>query len=276
MIAALEPKDYASILPLYQDLESVFPLIGAVIQNQQRGQVFVDQPGSPASAVVITGFGFMSFLGTDQNEDFNSGLASLLADTTRIKPAYLLWYAPPAAWRQRLDALLPEPVRCRERARFEFRAELADFIHHGSRSPHGFELKRINEELLPKSEELGTNISSRFWSSGADFLKHGLGVGLVKDGKIVSMCYAACVDGGLAEIDIVTAPEYRGSGLGTLVARQFIKECLHDGVTPTWDCFTGNLASYKLAERLGFVSVRTYPFYNFNIPLKVDIPAVSQ
>lgn len=271
MIAALDPEDYPSVLPLYQDLESVFPLIGAVIQNQQRGQVFVDQPESPASAVVITGFGFMSFLGTDQNEDFNSDLASLLADTAGIKPAYLLWYAPPAAWQQRLDALLPEPVRCRERARFEFRSELADFIHRDSRCPHGFELKRINEELLPKAEELGTDISSRFWSSDADFLKDGLGVGLVEDGKIVSMCYAACVDGGLAEIDVVTAPEYRGSGLGTLVAQQFIRESLREGIKPTWDCFTGNLASYKLAEKLGFVSIRTYSLYSFNIPLMVDV-----
>lgn len=271
MIAALDPKDYPSVLPLYQDLESVFPLIGAVIQNQQRGQVFVDQPGSPASAVVITGFGFMSFLGTDQNEDFNSGLASLLSDTTRIKPAYLLWYAPPAAWRQRLDALVPEPVRCRERARFEFRAELADFIHHVPSCPDGFELKRINEELLPKAEELGTNLSSRFWSSATDFLTHGLGVGLVKDGKVVSLCYAASVAGGLAEIDIVTAPEFRGSGLATLVAQHFIRESLREGITPTWDCFTGNLASYKLAEKLGFIPVRTYSFYNFNIPLMAGI-----
>lgn len=271
MIAALEPKDYPSVLPLYQELESVFPLIGAVIENRQRGQIFVDQPESPASAVVITDFGFMSFLGTDQNKNFNAGLANLLADTTGIKPAYLLWYAPPTAWRQRLDALVPEPVRCRERARFEFRHERADFIHHVLTCPPGFELKRLNEQLLPKTDELGTNISSRFWSSGSDFLKQGLGVGLVKHGRVVSLCYAACVVGGLAEIDIVTAPEYRGSGLGTLVAQQFIKESLREGITPTWDCFTGNLASFKLAERLGFVSVRTYSFYNFNIPLKVDM-----
>jgi len=120
MISALEPKDYPSVLSLYGELESAFPLIGAVIEKQQRGQIFVDQPGSPTAAVVITDFGFMSFLGTDQNKNFNSGLASLLADSATIKPAYLLWYAPPAAWQERLDALLPELVRCRERARFEF------------------------------------------------------------------------------------------------------------------------------------------------------------
>lgn len=276
MISALEPKDYSRVLSLYQELESVFPLIGAVIENRQRGQVFVDQPESPSSAVVFTDFGFMSFLGTDQNKYFNAGLASLMADNTRIKQTYLLWYAPPAAWRQRLDALVPEPVKCRERARFEFHAERADYLHQALSCPPGFDLKRINEELLPMTDELGINVTSRFWSSGAEFLKQGLGVSLIKDGKVVSLCYAACVAGGFAEVDIVTALEFRGAGLATLVAQQFIRECLSEGITPTWDCFTGNLASYKLAERLGFVPIRTYAFYNFNIPLQVEMSAVNE
>jgi hypothetical protein len=267
MIFALAQREHPTVLPLYQATGGVFPLILAVIVNRQRGQVYVDKSASPTAAVVITNFGFMCYLGSDENEGFNAGLVNLLAQPEMIKPSYLLWYDPPAGWRAQLDLLTPEPVRCRERTRFEFHAEQADYINRPTPCPPPFALRRLDEDLLPQTEKLGIDITSRFWSSGADFLAHGLGIGVLKGSEIVSLCYAACVADGLAE-DIVTAAEYRGAGLGALAAQQFVRECLRDDLTPTWDCFTSNIASYKLAERLGFVAVRSYPFYNFNLPLK--------
>ena len=66
---------------------------------------------------------------------------------------------------------------------------------------------------------------------------------------------------------MVTDAEFRGQGLGTIVAQEFNRLCLQNGISPTWDCFDYNTGSMKLAERLGFVEVRRYPFYSFNIPL---------
>jgi predicted GNAT family acetyltransferase len=84
---------------------------------------------------------------------------------------------------------------------------------------------------------------------------------------VVSLCYAAAVADGLAEVDVATDPEFRERGLAGVVTRQFIRECLSRGVAPTWDCFEYNAGSMKLARKIGFVEMRRYPFYSFNVPV---------
>lgn len=270
MITEIELNSFPSVLPLYRATGMCFPLILAVIQKQQRGQLFVDNQENPNSAVVITNFGFMSYIGTEQNETFDAGLGQLLASKGITKASYLLWYSPPPQWQKRLDALVPDLVRRRERTRWEFCEERVNFLREGAECPAGFELRNLDRDLIPKTEKLGVSIDSRFWSSAADFCEHGLGVCLMKNSEVVSVCYCACVADRLAEVDIVTLPDYRGDGLATLVAQQFIKECVSRGWTPTWDCFESNVGSVKLAERLGFIKLRTYPLYSFNVPLKLN------
>lgn len=58
-----------------------------------------------------------------------------------------------------------------------------------------------------------------------------------------------CVE---AEIEIGTAPRFRGSGLAEVVGRAFIAEAERRGFVPSWTCAAGNLPSARLAERLGF------------------------
>jgi hypothetical protein len=39
----------------------------------------------------------------------------------------------------------------------------------------------------------------------------------------------------------------------------FAVHCAERGVTPHWDCWTSNLPSVAIAEKLGFHKVETYP-----------------
>ena len=276
MIVELKPDDFPSVWPLYRAAGVSFPLISAVIQKKQRGQVFVDDRGNPGSAVVLTDFGFMLFLGAEQNESFDEGFAQLLATGGALRPSYILWYAPPAEWQGRLDLIGPDLVRRRERIRFEFRQESADYLKEPARCPAGMELKNLSADLLPKTEKFDVRIDSRFWSSAADAVEHGLGVCLLKDGEVISLCYAAAAADGLAEVDVVTDPAYRGGGLATVAAQQFIRGCLSRGISPTWDCFVYNAGSVKLAEKLGFVQANSYPFYSFNVPIELAAEVVGQ
>jgi RimJ/RimL family protein N-acetyltransferase len=253
MIVELESQDFPEVLPLYHGL--CFPLISAVIQRQQRGQIFTDQQ----TAVVINNFGFMCLLGVEDNPDF----MHLFTGSASIKPTYLLWYAPPPSWQQKLDAA---GARRRERIRYEFNGPPNEPIT----IPSGFEMRQLDRELIPKTNKFKLDLDSRFWSSGEDVEKNGLGFCLLKDGEVVSICYAAAISDGLAEVDVVTDEAYRGRGLGSLVSRQFIRECLLRGIKPTWDCFTYNTNSLRLAERLGFSELVRYPFYSFNTPLTFE------
>ena len=76
MIIELELDSFPRVLPLYRAMGIGYPLILAVIEKKQRGQVFVDNRENPSSAVVITKFGFMSFLGMEQNEVFDAGFTA--------------------------------------------------------------------------------------------------------------------------------------------------------------------------------------------------------
>jgi RimJ/RimL family protein N-acetyltransferase len=262
----LQANEFQCVLPLYRAAGARFPLISVVIQNKQRGQVFADDRESPRSAIVVTNFGFTFFAG-EEKKSSDAELAGLFATGGAFKPSYLLWYSPTANWQRKLDAI-PDLARRRERVRLEFRADSAGWLSETLQSPAGFELKSLSFELIPKTEKFGVKLDSRFWASAADFVENGLGVCLVKDGEVVSLCYAAAVVDGLAEIDVVTDSEHRGLGLGYLVAQQFIRDCLSRGITPTWDCFAGNIGSMKLADKLGFTSARSYPFYSFNVPIE--------
>ncbi len=257
----LESSEFPDVLSLYRSGPLRFPLISAVIENRQRGQVFVD--GNAKSALVLNNFGFMYLIAAEVNRAFDKALVELFTSAKKIKPSYLLWYSPPEFWQQRLDAA---GARRRERIRYQFDGDSSDPIT----CPNGFEMRRLDAELIPKTKKFGIEIDSRFWASAQDVTENGLGFCIIKDGDVVSICYAAAISDGLAEIDVATDEAYRQQGLAVLVSRQFIRECLTRGITPTWDCFAYNTGSRRLAERLGFSELVHYPFYSFNIPSSLD------
>jgi RimJ/RimL family protein N-acetyltransferase len=270
MVVELKPQEFPAVLPLYRSMNVSFPLISAVIQQQQRGQIFVDQSGNPKAALVVTAFGFISYLAFGQNRIFDDELSQLFASTGAFKPAYLLWYSPHENWQEKLNTLGSNLVRRRERIRFEFRPERADYLSQAGNYPSTFQLRDLDAELIQKTEKFGLNIDSRFWSSAADFSQNGMGICLLVEGEVLSLCYAAAIVDGLAEVDVVTAPEHRGQGLAVIVTQQFIRKCLSSNILPTWDCFADNHGSLRLARRLGFIEVNNYSFYSFNVPLKIE------
>lgn len=266
MIEELQPGEFSRVLPLYRVQPGCFPLISAVIQELQRGSILVDNRERPSVAVVITSFGFMLAVGSEHNQEFNAGLTTLLREG-RLAPSYLLWSDPPANWSERLEAAGPGLVRKRERARFEFQQAKATWLDQEEAIQTGFTLQPLTAELLSQAEKFGLNLDSRFWSSATDLLEHGLGVCLVKDGQIASICYAAAVVDGVAEVDVATDKDLRAQGLANIVAQEFIRRSLGHGIMPTWDCFLENAGSMRLAEKLGFAEAYRYQFYSLNIPL---------
>jgi GNAT superfamily N-acetyltransferase len=241
-----------------------FPLIRAVLEGSQGGRVFAD--ARSGASFVVTCFGFAQWVGQEARCRLDGVIEGLLARPEQGLPRYWHWYAPPPHWEDRLEAEGPARMRRRARWRSVFEGTMPALP---APDVLGFELRLLDATLLHQASPLGVDLESRFWRSGSDFLARGLGLCALQDGRIVSLCYAACVTGGLAEVDIVTLPEYRKQGLGRLVAHRFIRECLARGIRPTWDCFTENVASMDLARKLGFGDGWRYPLYSFNVPLDV-------
>lgn len=259
----LNSEHFSTVLPLYRETGRCFPLISAVLQQKQRGQVFVDHQTEPRSAFIITNFGFAQFLGVP-HADYHSSIMGIMTQAGVIRPTYLLWYDPPSVWADSFVTCSPETVKRRDRIRFQYPGGLDCSVPD---CPVGFETKKLDISLLNKTEKFNIQICSRFWASMDDFCENGIGTCIMKDGDIASICYAACVADGLAEVDIVTDPVYRGAGLATVVSKQFIHDCLTRDVRPTWDCFSYNEGSIRLAKKLGFMKEFAYTLLSFNIPI---------
>jgi GNAT superfamily N-acetyltransferase len=256
---------YPNVAALYDESGLCFPLIRAVIDRLQRGSIWADDPARPATAFVVTAFGFTCLVGVARvDTSFDQSLQHLLTTPGDELPGYLLWYAPPPAWRAWLDGRLEGSFRRRERVRLRWDGdEPADVIQSD-----GLRLAPLDIALIPEVDKLGLRMGSRFWSSPEDLLAHGFGACLIDgDGAVISVCYASCVADNRAEIDIATRDDRRGRGYAGIVAREFVRQCRRRRILPTWDCFTANEASLRLAGSLGFVEAGRYPLYSFKTPL---------
>lgn len=117
--------------------------------------------------------------------------------------------------------------------------------------PDGFKLCEINNELLNK---LNGNITPYFsWDSADSFLKKGRGYCIVDGNRAAAWAFTAAVSSKEIDIGIETSSEYRCLGLAEITAKKMIQYCFEQRKRPVWACHYKNIASQKLAEKLGFL-----------------------
>ena len=131
-------------------------------------------------------------------------------------------------------------------------------------------LKYSNEslitELLPVIDnfERALNVDAKtvdvesYCESLENFLAHGFGVCLVKDGEVVSEAYAPYVTTKNIELATLTKESHRGRGYAAITCAHFIQACQARSLAPYWSCDADNAASAKLARKLGFKNEREY------------------
>lgn len=255
---ALSPEARARAYAVYAANNAFFPLIAAVLSGAQRGMVYADRAEASRQIYVEHAFGFAQLLG-QAVPDFEAELQQyLLIDRAFAVPKVRL-YTP-------LSPVFHdcEPMRAfrAERQRFFLRAEAyaAARARLLSRCMDGDVLPVTTETVERVESAFG--LVSRFWPDAAAFVAHARAQVICYAGEPVAICYAAALENGKAEVDILTRPEYRGKGLAMMAAVRFVDDCLAHGVEPLWDCFTNNAGSMALRERLGFLDCAApYEFF---------------
>lgn len=126
--------------------------------------------------------------------------------------------------------------------------------------PKEFELKNIDEELYHRcrASRWSEDLTAQF-ENFEMYQKLGLGVVILKDGKIVSgaSSYTRYIGG--IEIEIDTEKGHRRRGLAYICGARLILECLDRNLYPSWDA--QNLWSVALAEKLGYHFDHPYSAY---------------
>jgi len=130
--------------------------------------------------------------------------------------------------------------------------------------PEGFTIYPIDLSLLQKShlrnyawivEEIEEN-----WLPFEDNLKEIRGFYIEKNNKeIVSWCAIEYLtEDNEVEVGIATRQEYRKLGLALGVGSATAEYCLSKYKSIGWHCSVNNIASIKLAEKIGFKAAKNY------------------
>ena len=97
------------------------------------------------------------------------------------------------------------------------------------------------------------------WPSIERFVKFG--ISLVTEGRIVCWCTSEYVSKGKCGIGIETLQEHRRRGLATIAASAFVEHCWARRIKSYWECDAENIASRRVAEKVGFTKELDYPIY---------------
>ncbi len=185
MIYELNNPDYEKVRPLFHPL-AWHLTSAAVLDGNNPGRVFVDDPANPQTAFMFSPEGCY-LAGNPDNEAFNHALnhAIYAGEVPGERVSALFFVYHPESWEVRLAALLDPrpPIRmlrrhyvCRE-VKYDWRANL----------PDGFAVHRINQALL---NQAGLRIPAHMhnwmgnnWGSTAGFLERGFGFVTIHDAR---------------------------------------------------------------------------------------------
>ncbi len=257
----LNKDSYPAALEIYRSTESFFPLIASVLLDEQDGEVYADDNATPRQVYVEHTFGFAQIFGISC-AGFEADLEQyLLIDRSFSAPKVRL-YTP------HLPEFLNDP-------RWDSLRSLRQrfFIEPGNSFDSQFAaLQQLDTIDLQSGDELDIEeiervfgVVGRFWRSPTDFLHKSNAIVAFRHGKPGSICYSAAHADGSAEIDVLTLPEFRMTGVGKLTVMHFVKRCFDQSISPLWDCFSNNEGSMNLCRSVGFHAPRPpYPFFTIN------------
>lgn len=264
----LESNYFSRVGPLFCELAGHHLFCAGVLAGKYPGQIVVDDPDRPRSALMIKS-GMWCFLGGDAgNDDFNRALGEALAAKQWVgEDAWgLLFINPAGEWRAVLDTLIPERPPVVTPRKFY----LADAEHFNAPPavPDGFALHAMDESLkahvagdLPEdvTNVLDLRAGRDDTPDRAVLDRAAFGYVAVHERACASWAMVDCIAGEHGEMGLFTAEAYRRRGLGMAASGATIRYGLAHGLKAVhWDAVSYNTPSLRMAEKHGLKSVFEY------------------
>ena len=95
-----------------------------------------------------------------------------------------------------------------------------------------------------------------------DLLKNGFAAGALVDNRLVALAHTNAVTAHFADIGVVTDAAWRGKGFASASACIVARRIQELGRTPVWSAGEDNVASLRVAAKLGFVEVSRRVYLN--------------
>jgi RimJ/RimL family protein N-acetyltransferase len=127
--------------------------------------------------------------------------------------------------------------------------------------PDGFEIQPTDRRLLERCE---WRAEMEFYCGSLEnFLLNGIGLCLMHEDDIIVEVYASSLGAGKAEIGAFTRNAYRGRGYAPIACAYLIQACEQRGYQPYWSCDAENMASIRVAQKLGFRQEQAYQVFEY-------------
>lgn len=248
--------DRRKIFSIYQKERFFFPLIGAVIEGKQKGNVYFDNINEIGWIIVIHKFGFAQIILKKYTEQTMEDICKLFISDIIIddhKLNKIRIYT--------IDDILLEYIKNNKILKFEIGTRVRFCLPKLIAKKIGVEDQKINDnEFNYVDKHFKLDLTTRFWRNKIQFIEESTPFILKENQKITSICYGAAVSNNFSEIDVYTDPEYRGKGYAKKAVEGFIKKCNFHHIKPLWDCYENNEGSIKTALAVGFQESFRYNF----------------
>jgi RimJ/RimL family protein N-acetyltransferase len=246
-----------------------------VINGDNEGRIWVDDIKNANTGLLVDNEWSAYLAGDPSNKEFNRSLGKLLKNEIMPKaekhsenanPEYnageFVIYYNNEDWFIALEQdfgiedLLP--LR-----RYYYRFNQLKFPNWKDRIPQGFSIQKVDRRFLQQKHLVNFdevyNWVVNTWRCTEDFFGRGFGFCLVKENEeIVSWGIADWATEDQAEMGIGTSKEYRRQGFATTVTSAAADFCLTNDIRLGWHCSEHNNASWKTAEKVGFIRKRGY------------------
>jgi hypothetical protein len=258
------PRASALFAPLDYHLS-----IAAVLNGVSEGQVWVDDPANPHSALLKCGHRWL--LGGDPaNSDFNAALQDFFFTTLfpQIQAAhgkdrgFLLYIDEP--WKEVVPTQVLSGAELRLHARRYLELTLTPDTPRGFEPlPEGLRMVALDRALLTdptlgKREYLLEETCSER-DSVEDFIEKSFGICLLHEHSVAGWCLSEYNLGERCEVGIATDEAFRKRGLATRQGLAFFDLAWQAGIRRIgWHCWATNVASWATALRLGMSKVKDY------------------
>ncbi|WP_337103331.1 GNAT family N-acetyltransferase [Paenibacillus sp. YIM B09110] len=247
------------------------PEVLSILENNNPGWVFSDRADAPKTALVWSkGMKGHYLIGDETNEFFLSKLDEFVTKNIAPRMKELgMNYFEVSGHHNNWDLKSLFASRELQQPWDQIVYESTRFEAH-MLNPHGnFRAVNLRSQEWKMSDFSNKGFVydhiNQFWEAEEDFYEKGYGYAAIEDSEVIGVCYSSFVTKEMHAVGIETLPQCQQRGAGTYLATLVVNDIVQNGYTCYWDCSLSNVASKKLALRLGFKQIHQYQCLGFSL-----------
>jgi len=139
-------------------------------------------------------------------------------------------------------------------------------------TPAGVEVRRLAEADAPELAGLSPESAwlIKTWGGAVGMANSGTAWGAFVEGKLTSLACPFFMGMQYEDLGVATELPYRGRGLSAACTYMLTQDVLRRGKRVSWNTSTDNVASIRLAEKVGFRFARTDRLFVTGVEIPID------